>query len=1097
MTALSYRVLGPVDVLSEDGQPINLGRRKQRILLAILLVEANRVVSLDRLVDLLWPEEPPAQAISSVHGYISNLRRLLEPGRVARATPGVIVTHAPGYMLRVASEALDADRFERLLGDGHRLASGDRMEAAAQALESALDLWRGPAFGDFDDQPFARAEVARLEELRLVTLEARMEVELALGRGGQAVAQLEQLVVLHPLRERLRGLLVLALYQSGRQAEALRALHSARTFLKEELGIDPGPALRGIEADVLSQSPSLHAARPFTNLPNGAPPGKSSRPRPPLPVDRAPIIGRRVELEALDAALSAAIGGHGMFALVSGEPGMGKTRLVEELAVLAADRDVQAVWGPCYEGLGAPAFWPWTQVVKALVAAFDESDVRLAVGADSAQLVQIFPDLRPFRTELVEPDIVDPATVRFRAYQALASFIGWLSRRRPLVVILDDLQSADVASLDLTEFLLGAVEDMPLLMVGTYRRSEVTNAGGHPLSTTLAALARRPVLELGPLPGLSSEEVAELMESHLGAAPASGQAALVRARSDGNPFFVVELIRLMGTRRAASPGGEGEPGQEVPMRVRDVVRARLARLPEATNAVLELAAVIGREFDLDVLEGASGLGPDDTLRLLELALVTGVVVDSPDAVARYRFSHALVQETLYGELHAVRRARLHLRVADAMETLHQADDDRVGEMAHHFALAASADGRAKAFAYTVRLADVANARFAFEQARDQLHRGLELLETLPPGPDRDRDELGVQLRLAGWIATTDGWTAADAATAWTRARELAHRVGGVSQLLGALWGQWVLALMAGGTVDADAVARELVELGETTLDQGFRLAGACTTGYGCIHRGDFRTGLALADLTEDLARSMDPEWMITTFHVHLGVLAQSTSSWAAYLLGDEDDACRRATDALAVAARAGHPFSLVSALLPAAVLHVMRGDIEMARMQSEELIEVSSQHGIRPYLAFGGIIRGWAAVHHGDVEEGGAQVEETMLAIEHAGWALLRPVCLALLADVRARAGRFDEALAAVERGVESANAFEDRYWEPELWRVRGELLAAHWPERRADAYASLLRAANQAEQQGAKPVQQRVAESLADFGAPTGRAPATAGQEG
>jgi DNA-binding SARP family transcriptional activator len=256
-----FRVLGPLEVVV-DRRPIELGRRKQRALLGILLVDADRVVALDRLVDELWDGQPPSQAIASLQAYVSNLRRLLEPGRARGASPTVLVSQPPGYRLAVAGDDVDARVFETLVTEGHQLLDVGRHADAAAVLTQGLALWRGPLLADFPDAPFAQAERARLEELRLSALEDRISADLALGRHAALVAEVEHLVSCHPFRERLHAQHILALYRSGRQADALRTYQNARRTLQEELGIDPNPTLQKLHDEVLRQSPELDWSPP-------------------------------------------------------------------------------------------------------------------------------------------------------------------------------------------------------------------------------------------------------------------------------------------------------------------------------------------------------------------------------------------------------------------------------------------------------------------------------------------------------------------------------------------------------------------------------------------------------------------------------------------------------------------------------------------------------------------------------------------------------------------------------------------------------------------------------------------------------------------
>ncbi|MBA3268082.1 MAG: DUF2791 family P-loop domain-containing protein [Acidimicrobiia bacterium] len=385
---MKIKVLGPLEVLSDDGAPVDLGRRKQRALLAMLVVEANQVVPLDRLVDLLWAEEPPARAMSSIQTYVSNLRRLLEPRRLPRMAAEVIVSQSPGYVLRIETADLDASSFRSLADRGGRLLSEGDPVRAREALVEALGLWRGPAFADFAGESFAVAEAGRLDELRLAATENRLEADLALGNHTAAAAELEALVADHPLRERLCGLFMVALYRSGRQVEALRAFQDVREGLAD-LGLEPGPALRSIEADVLDHAPSLApAASPAASPARG--PDRTSSGR----SGQASLVGREPELAALARALDAARAGQATVVLMSGEPGIGKTRLAEELAQRAEDSGFAVAWGHCFDDIGAPPFWPWVQIVRTLLVGMSADRVADVLGDGINDIAQIVPDVK-------------------------------------------------------------------------------------------------------------------------------------------------------------------------------------------------------------------------------------------------------------------------------------------------------------------------------------------------------------------------------------------------------------------------------------------------------------------------------------------------------------------------------------------------------------------------------------------------------------------------------------------------------------------------------------------------------------------------------
>jgi DNA-binding SARP family transcriptional activator len=245
---VEFRILGPLEVV-EDGSPLALGGARQRALLALLLTHANEVVSTDRLIDELWGERAPNAARNALQYHVSRLRKLLGGAHA-------VVTKEPGYLIRVGPDELDLLRFERLVEEGQRSSP----ETAARLLREALALWRGPALADVAHEPFAQSEILRLEDLRLVALERRIDADLELGRDAEIVAELEALVREHPLRERVRAQLMLALYRSGRQAEALEVYRQTRRLLVDELGIEPSPALHELERAILDQDPALSPA---------------------------------------------------------------------------------------------------------------------------------------------------------------------------------------------------------------------------------------------------------------------------------------------------------------------------------------------------------------------------------------------------------------------------------------------------------------------------------------------------------------------------------------------------------------------------------------------------------------------------------------------------------------------------------------------------------------------------------------------------------------------------------------------------------------------------------------------------------------------
>ncbi|MEA2684957.1 MAG: hypothetical protein QOE93_152, partial [Actinomycetota bacterium] len=409
---MQYRVLGPFEVQDEE-RVLDLGRPKQRAVLAVLVLEANGVVSLDRLIDLLWGDERPAQSTASLQVYVSNLRRVLEPHRPPNRPPTVLLTRPPGYVLRIGPAELDAVRFEALAAEGHRLLAAGRLPSARLALEEALALWRGEPLAEYSFQRFAQPSIARWTELRHVAIEDRIEADIELGAHGSAVAALKGLVVDLPLRERLWGLLMVALYRDGRQGDALRTYAEARQVLIEKLGVEPGHELRRIESAILAQAPSVGWRRaPQAGTPPPIILGRESTHRTPAAA-APPMVGRTSDVARLDVALDEAAAGRGRIVLVSGEPGIGKTRLAEELVDRGLATGATVAWGGNNEGEGAPAFWPWMQVLRTVLARSDQVAWPEDARAGAPWLAHLVPEAATTLGSPGSPPALDAESARF------------------------------------------------------------------------------------------------------------------------------------------------------------------------------------------------------------------------------------------------------------------------------------------------------------------------------------------------------------------------------------------------------------------------------------------------------------------------------------------------------------------------------------------------------------------------------------------------------------------------------------------------------------------------------------------------------------
>jgi DNA-binding SARP family transcriptional activator len=684
---MDFRILGPLEVTAHDG-PVTLGGTKPRALLAMLLLHANEVVSSDHLAEALWGEQPPSTAQKALQVHVSQLRKAL--GYAA------IETRSTGYVLAFEPTALDANRF-RSLHEQARALLATEPARARPLLEQALALWRGPPLADFTYERFAQSHIGWLADARLAALEDRIEADLALARHDDVVDELGALVAEHPHRERLRAHQMLALYRSGRQVEALDAYQEARRALVEELGIEPGRELRELQAAILRQDAEL-----------------DGRPAPAAEAEPSPgaFVGREQPLAQLTAALDDALAGRGRLALIAGEPGIGKSRLAEELIRRAGARGAHVLVGRCWEAGGAPAYWPFLQAMRAWLRAADPAALPRQLGRGAADLAQLLPELGEFVPGLPDAAAGDAEGARFRLFEAVGSFLQSAAADRPLVLVLDDLHAADEPSLLMLRFVAREVRDSRLLIIGAYR--DVDPPVGPALAAALAALVREPETIQCELSGIAERDLAEYISASTGSAPAPALVRAIQSKTEGNPLFATETVRLLAAEgRLASADGR----VRIPASARAVIGQRLERLSERCHGVLAAASVLGREFSLDALEQIAELARPDLLDALDDAIAARVAGFVPGSPGRLRFGHALIRDELYGELSTARRLELHRKAGTALEALYAGDvAPHLTELAEHFAAAAPAGGAERAMDYARRAGDRAASQLAFEEA---------------------------------------------------------------------------------------------------------------------------------------------------------------------------------------------------------------------------------------------------------------------------------------------------------------------------------------------------------------------------------------------
>ena len=679
----------------------------------------------------------------------------------------------------------------------------------------------------------------------------------------------------------------------------------------------------------------------------------------------SPFVGRREEMRQLLTALEESIAGRGRVVLLTGEPGVGKTRTAQELAAHAGRIGVRVLVGRCLDGDGGPAFWPWIQIVRAYAERVDPSRLGSEMGCGGALITQVIPEVGKRLPFSLAPPFGEPAQARFLLFDSLTTFFKNAARAQPLMLLIDDLHCADPASLRLLQFLARANGDAPLLVLGTYQDAEVR--GPCVVEDTIAELARQPHARRLQLRGLDEDDVASLMERIIGNSPARALVARVHEETGGNPFFVTEVARLLG-----SEGCRTLDTGFVPSRgVREVVGRRLRRLSADCNAVLTVAAVLGREFDVGVLLRSSSLEPECVIGALEEAARAHLVADTATELGRVRFSHALIHEAVYRMLDAPRRIRLHRRVGEVLEELYGTHpESHLTELAHHFFQAAPAGEAARAMAYAERAARWAHERLAYEEAVGHYTRALQALELARPADAPRRCEL--LLALGG---------AQVAAGEAERATETFERAAEVARAIHA----------------AEPLARAAL---------------------GCGARSDpLRLNVRLIDLLEEARRALDGRD---------GALRARVLARLARELGCGERGVSLALEAAGTARRLGDRLTLTSVLIDKRFALWGPDDLETRLAEATEILGLAEGSGRREIAVVAHLYRVIDLLESGRI----AEVDCELKALSRRAEELRQPWYLqhaAALGAMRARLdGRYEDAERLAQTALEAGLRAQD-----------------------------------------------------------------------
>jgi DNA-binding SARP family transcriptional activator len=1001
------QLLGPVSAES-DGVRLRLGSRKQRAVFALLALQVNRPVALDRLVDELWHDEPPAQATLSLQSYISRLRRTISDAASEGESQGQaaprIVTRPPGWVLTMPAEDVDAVRFVDLAREGGALLEDAEVAAGAARLREALALWAGEALADLDDMPFAVVEKARLQDLRVSAVESLLWAELDLGRPAEVAEMARHTVSENPYRERAWCALMLALYRLGRQSEALEVAHDLREVLADGLGLDPSPEARLLQEQILTQDPALHRQAPVRVNPTK--PGLLEAASEPEVSVSAGFVGRRDVSEALDRVVKDAANGQGRFVVVDGPAGMGKSAVLDELAARLLASGVLVLRGGGVSASASPALWPWVSILRQLVAADPEVTEAARTGGSAAALALLDPSVATTAQRGGIGSEADPRLARTRLYRAVVDLLGHAHLARPLALLVDDAHWLDPDTLGLLALAADELVPQGVVVAVALRADEVPG-----VSEELDAVAARHharTMRL-PLTGLTTADAEELIRRTNPRADHRLLAPALVARTGGNPFFITELLRLLTSeRRLDLPSVH----TVLPHEVRDVLRRRIERLPDRTQSLLNVVALLNRPAEIPLLTSVTGLSDEAALDDTEAAVASSLLIEDP-ASGGFRLSHDLVRQTLEEMLSAHRLARMHARIAEVMQSEERESPtmlpEVVVEIARHLVLAEPIVGANAAIPYLIAVADDARGRSAFHLAERALRTALELTARVPDPVHRKVLQFELRTRLVlqsnvisgssdSRIFGQDDQPIDQGATSLVETDPLAW------------WGAQVVGFVegrSGQTLEQaeQALARELPDSIKAMV---LHVAAICHFATGRFESAEQQFGRSEELAVQVRQRTLDtPDPWLVPLRVSTPTLRSLNAVLAEDWAGAETH-LDRARD------RAGSdPNELVVVEHFAGWEAAVRGDAGTAMHHASAALELARQLGDSPYLRLSRIVVGWATAMNGD-DRGADTARAAYAECKALSLRFLSPVHLLLCAEACARHGQLDDARALV-----------------------------------------------------------------------------------
>jgi predicted ATPase len=806
--------------------------------------------------------------------------------------------------------------------------------------------------------------------------------------------------------------------------------------------LDKNPRLRPTAVDVTAalgaDAPSRSVAAPAARPSSAATGARQS-------------VGRAAERAQLRDAYLAACDGRGSILCVTGEAGIGKTTLVEDFlaALRLEDPTCLTATGRSSERLaGAEAYLPFLEALDSLIRA-SPSTARVMKAAAPSWYVQLATSIDASVDRLMSES---PAVSQERMKRELAAFLQEASADRPLVLFLDDLHWADSSTVDIIAYLATKLAAIRLLVVATYRQTEM-RLKQHPFLAVALDLQARGVCHELALELLTRDDVDRYLTLEFADHRFPPQfASLIYTKTEGNPLFMTDVVRYLRDKKVIDRDGgrwslrqtAPEVETDLPETVRSMIQRKIAQLQDDDRRLLVAASAQGYDFDSAVVARALSMDPGDVEeRLQSLERVHGFVTfrkeeELPDhtLTLRYRFVHVLYQNALFATLTPSRRAASSAAIARALLAFYARDTSEVAsELAFLFQVARDWEPAAEHFLAAARNA----ARvFANQEAIALCRRGLEMTRRMPDSPARTRQELKLQMTLGPCLMTVKGFAATDTLRTHARARELCERLGDEASLFRVLFGLAIVSVVRAEYGKALEYANECLQQGERAADAAQLVQAHWLVGLSLQYIGDLQ---GARDHLERSIAAYDPQRHAAHVFIYGAILNRMHLARVMLYLGFATEAQDLAAEGLRVAERMRHPVGLCNALSVAVTLEAFQGNIDAVLEMSDRMLFHADEHGLPYYAGIGSIMRGWARAMRGEVEAGCSEMRAGLAAQRMVETEQQRAYHLALLAEALSHGGRVAEGLRALDEAQESMHRTGERYYEAEIHRIHAELL--------------------------------------------------------